>query len=185
MNVYARRIAAETVRIERLLPGPIERIWTCLTEPDKRRTWLAGGAMKLQVGGAVELVFHNNALTGQPDDLPPPNYATMGGEFRMGGRIVECRPPSLLAYTWGEASGEDSLVRFELAEKGDRVSLRVTHSRLPDRAQMLSVAGGWHTHLDILADRLQGRAPRPFWATHTQLEAQYAERFSSVTEFES
>src|SRR5690606_7556689 len=42
---------AHTVRFERVLPGPIERVWACLTEPEKRRTWLAGGTMELREGG--------------------------------------------------------------------------------------------------------------------------------------
>lgn len=54
--------------------------------------------------------------------------------------------------------------------------LILTHRRLADRAAMLSVAGGWHTHLDILADRLAGRTPEPFWTTHERLEADYESR---------
>jgi hypothetical protein len=41
---------------------------------------------------------------------------------------------------------------------------------------MLSVAGGWHTHLAILGDNLEGRTPRPFWSTHAKAEAEYARR---------
>jgi uncharacterized protein YndB with AHSA1/START domain len=52
-----------TVRLERLLPGPIERIWAYLTEPDKRAVWLAGGPMELRVGGRVELQFHHADLS--------------------------------------------------------------------------------------------------------------------------
>ena len=35
----------QVVRFERLLPGPIERVWAYLTESDKRSLWLASGAM--------------------------------------------------------------------------------------------------------------------------------------------
>jgi hypothetical protein len=28
------------------------------------------------------------------------------------------------------------------------------------------VAGGWATHVGILADLLEGKKPRPFWSTH-------------------
>ncbi len=34
----------ESVRFERLLPGPVERVWDYLTRPDLRRTWLAESA---------------------------------------------------------------------------------------------------------------------------------------------
>ena len=33
--------APRTVRIERILPGPVERVWAYLTESDKRKKWLA------------------------------------------------------------------------------------------------------------------------------------------------
>lgn len=172
---YATLIAADTVRIERILPGPIERVWAFLTESDKRGRWLASGWMELRIGGDVELVFRNSGLT-ENDDPPPPKYAKYGAESRMHGRVTACEPPRVLAYTWGESSGADSEVRFELSAEGEEVKLVLTHSRLIRREEMLSVAGGWHTHLDILVDRLNGRTPPGFWTTHTRLEAEYAQR---------
>lgn len=53
-----------------------------------------------------------------------------------------------------------------------------THPQEERREAMLSVAAGWHTHLDILADRLAGRTPEGFWRRHTRLEAEYARRLS-------
>src|ERR1700689_1232331 len=36
--------ATQAVRFERLLPGPVERVWDYLTRPDLQRTWLADSA---------------------------------------------------------------------------------------------------------------------------------------------
>lgn len=163
-------MAPDTVRIERMLPGPVERVWSYLTESDKRARWLASGEMELRVGGRVEHVFRNSELT-ENDEPPPPKYAQHAGESRSYGTITACDPPRLLAYTWG--GGEESEVSFELAPVGDRVRLVLTHRRLATREDMIGVAGGWHAHLDILADRLEGRTPAGFWATHTRLEAEY------------
>jgi uncharacterized protein YndB with AHSA1/START domain len=175
MNLAAHAIQTTptTVRIERLLPGPLERVWAFLTEPDKRGLWLARGGMALQVGGEVELVFNNSALTGN-DGEPPPKYARHACESSLHCLITACEPPRLLAYTWGE----NSEVRFELEPRGDEVHLRVTHSRLSDRDARLSVASGWHTHLDMLVERLNGRTPPGFWPTHTRLEAEYQQRIA-------
>jgi DNA-binding transcriptional ArsR family regulator len=41
-----------TFRIERILPGPIERAWAYLTEPEKRRKWFVGGPMDCEWVGA-------------------------------------------------------------------------------------------------------------------------------------
>ena len=171
MNRYGSVIAPRTVRFERLLPGPIERVWSYLTDPEKRGTWLAKGNMDLRVDGPVELIFHNNQLTSH-DEKAPPKYAKYGAEIHMTGRVVACEPPRLLTYTWAENFGEASEVTFELAPRGDKVLLTLTHRKL-SRDDMVSVAGGWHTHLDILVDRLEGREPAPFWSTHSRLEGEY------------
>ena len=149
---YATVVAPLTVRIERTLPGPIERVGAYLTESENRSPWLAAGEMELKEGGSVEHVFRNSALTGH-DGTPPPKYAAHAGESLMHGRITACEPPTLLAYDWGEGEAA-SHVRFELIPRGDAVHLTLVHSRLPNRDEMLSVAGGWHAPLGILLDRL-------------------------------
>ena len=53
------------IRIMRTLPGPIERVWTYLTDPAKRAKWFAGGPMELRAGGkrlAAKVERHNMPL---------------------------------------------------------------------------------------------------------------------------
>ena len=52
----------------------------------------------------------------------------------------------------------------------------IIHRRLKDDEAVLGVMGGWHAHFAILEDILEGRTPRPFWKTHTALEAEYEKR---------
>jgi uncharacterized protein YndB with AHSA1/START domain len=175
---YVTLPAPDTLRIERLLPGPIERVWSYLTDSGKRGRWLASGAVEQHVGGLVEHVFRNSELT-ENDDPPPEKYAAYAGETRMQGRVTACEPPRLLAYTWGGVAG-DSEVTFELADRGDKVLLVVTHSRVSTHDDLLGASAGWHTHLDILVARLADHVPPRFWATHTRLEAEYAQRFGAT-----
>jgi uncharacterized protein YndB with AHSA1/START domain len=172
---YGIATAADTVRIERTLPGPIERVWRYLTDSDKRASWLAGGTMDLRVGGLVELRFRNAGLSAD-DDAPPAKYAGHIGEIPTTGRITACEAPRLLSYTWGGEGDGASEVSFELSPQGDQVRLVLTHRRLADRNAMLSVAAGWHAHLGILVDTLSGRRPESFWTAHTRLEAEYGQR---------
>lgn len=165
---------AATVRFERLLPGPIERLWAYLTDPEKRSLWLAGGPMELRPGGRVELRFRNADLS--PIHEPTPERWEEYEEATVHGRVTRCEPRRLLSYTWDEESAVDSEVTFELTPRGTEVLLVITHRRLVERATRIGVASGWHTHLDILQDRLQDRSPRPFWSTHTELEAEYERR---------
>ncbi len=176
MNDYGVITASGTVRFERLLPGPIERVWSYLTESDKRATWLAAGTIELRSGGKVHLRFHHVDLSGEK---APEQYREFQGESHMHGRVVRCEPPRVLSYTWSESSGEDSEVTFELTPDGEAVRLVLTHRRLGDRSAVLSVSSGWHAHLGILEDVLNARKPRLFWTTHAQAEAAYETRLGA------
>jgi uncharacterized protein YndB with AHSA1/START domain len=165
-----------TVRLERLLPGPPERIWAYLTESEKRGKWLAPGEMELRAGGKVTLNFMHADLSSEKEI--PEKYKAMKSGHTMHGVIRRCEPPHVLAYTWGNP--QDSEVTFELSARGDKTLLVITHVRLGSRANMLSVATGWHTHTDILEDQLNGVAPRPFWTTLAQHRAEYDRRFADL-----
>src|SRR3954464_6897374 len=102
-DVYGVLIEPATLKIERLLPGPIERVWAYLTESDLRRQWLAAGEMEMKVGTPFELVWRNNELTNPPGERPP-GYSE---EHRMKSRITDFDPPHKLAFAW-EGGGEVS-----------------------------------------------------------------------------
>lgn len=171
---YGVVTAPQTVRLERLLPGPVERVWAYLTDSGKRGTWLASGPMDLRVGGMITLNFLHANLSSEKEI--PEKYKAMECGHTMQGVITRCEPPHVLAYTWGHP--KDSEVTFELSARGDKTLLVITHVRLGSRANMLSVATGWHTHTDILEDQLNGVAPRPFWTTLAKHRVEYDRRFA-------
>ena len=177
MSHYGERIDNTTVRFERLLPGPIERVWEYLTEGDKRAKWLCGGGTELRVGGRVDMQFHNASLSTRPDIEPPEKYRDLPERPTFSGTVTRCEPPRLLAHTW-DFENDPSEVCYELEEVGDRVRLVLTHRKLASFEELISASGGWHTHLDILEDVLGGREPKAFWKTHTPLEAEYERRFA-------
>jgi uncharacterized protein YndB with AHSA1/START domain len=156
-----------TLKIQRLLPGPIERIWAYLTESDLRRRWLAAGEMEMKVGAPFELVWRNDELT-DPGQRPD----GFGEEHRIQSRITELDPPRKLAIAWGSTGG----VSFDLEPAGDRVLLTVIHRRVSDRSTLLNVSAGWHAHLDVLVARLTGEEPTPFWDGWSRLKKEYEQR---------
>lgn len=172
---YGRLSAPGTLVLERLLPGPIERVWAYLTESEKRKRWIAAGEMDLRVGGAVELIFDHRVLS--PGEAAPEKYKDHAGEVRMTGEITAVNVPNLLSYTWNEEGEDPSEVTFELEEAGDKVKLTLTHKKLFGNETIVGVAAGWHAHVSIMIDELVGRERRPFWATHMPLEDQYRARF--------
>jgi uncharacterized protein YndB with AHSA1/START domain len=162
------------VRIERLLPGPIERVWAYLTESEKRRQWFAAGEMELREGGKLELIFHNSELSHHNEPIPE-KYQKYEG-YRSTGQVVRFEPPRVLTFLWDEEKGPSSEVTFELSPRGEKVLLVLTHRRLATRGNMVGVSGGWHIHLAILTDILNDVTPRPFWSNHARLEAEYEKR---------
>ncbi|HSK38390.1 MAG TPA: SRPBCC family protein [Arenibaculum sp.] len=175
---YGTVIAPGTIRFERLLPGPIERVWSYLSESDKRARWLAAGEMEPRAGAAFDLCFDHAGLS--PHQVPTPErFKQYDGGIGSSHRVIRCEPPHVLAITWGGGGEGPSEVTFELAAEGDEVRLVLTHRRLADARTMVDVAGGWHTHLAILEDTLAGRTPPSFWTLFGGIEEDYAGRIAA------
>lgn len=168
IDTYGAVSAPNTFTLQRLLPGPAERIWSYLTDADLRRQWLADGVMDLKVGAPFELVWRNDDLSGGSAHRPE----GFGEEQRMQSRITALDLHKKLSITWA-GSGE---VTFELHPMGDEVMLTITHYHLPNRDHLLSVAGGWHMHVNILEARSRGTTPATFWDGWARLRADYAAR---------
>jgi uncharacterized protein YndB with AHSA1/START domain len=159
------------VRIVRLLPGPIERIWDYLTDPEKRSRWFAGGPMELRPGGKLTLRFRHRDLA--PDETPPEDHKHHHDPgVSMDGIITRCEPPRVLAFTFG--SDGESEATFELTPQGKDVLMVVTHrARDGDLPYMADFGAGWHAHLSLLIALLEGAPRPPFWPVHTKLRADY------------
>jgi uncharacterized protein YndB with AHSA1/START domain len=160
-----------TLTLERLLPGSVDRVWAYLTDSDLRRQWLAAGTMEMRVGAPVELVWRNSELSNPPGKRPE----GFGEAHRLESEITELDPPRRLSISWGNTGG----VTFELEPVGDMVRFTVTHHRIPDHATGLNISAGWHAHLDVLAARLAGEEPKPFWDHWVALKAEYAKRLTA------
>lgn len=168
--------APGTVHLERILPGPLERVWAYLTEPDKRAQWMANGSMELRVGGAVDLVFFNSTLCGE---TTPERFKKYDGH-PLTGTVTRFDPPRALGFTWG-GGAEASQVEMVLSERANGVLLVVTHTRLPGRDVVINVSTGWHTHLGVLLDLLSGGSLRPFWPRFIAAEQEYEKRIPGLS----
>jgi len=157
-------VSPTEIRFERLLPGPIEAVWAFLTDGKKRGEWLASGPMDLRIGGKVELRFKHSDLS--PNKAAPPEkFKAMDATgHRAEEKITELDAPHHLAFTWGSASADGgSEVVFDLAPRGDKVLLTLTHRKLPNETEREGTAGGWQCHLAILVEKANGRVPPAFW----------------------
>ena len=159
------------IRLVRTLPGPIERVWEYLTDPEKRSRWFASGPMEPRVGGKVRLEMRHSCIA--PNETPPLEFkkAHEGGKVHEG-TVTRWEPPRLLAFTFG--SDNESEAIFELTEQGGNVLLVLTHrSTGGDIPYMHEFAAGWHTHVAQLIAKLEGSAPPPFWPMLMKLKLEY------------
>ena len=168
LDAYGTLIEPATLKIQRLLPCSIERVWAYLTESDLRRQWLASGQMEMKVGAPFTFVWRNDELNNPPSKRPD----SFPDEHSLESRITELDPPRKLGIAWGRSGG----VSFELEPAGSKVLLTLIHRRLPDRKTLLMVSAGWHMHLDTLAARATGKEPAPFWDGWSRLQKEYDRR---------
>lgn len=178
MSDYGVVLDASTVRFERVLPGPIERVWEFLTDPVQRAKWFAGGPVEPRAGGKLELRFKHRNLMVNDEPVPEKYRDVTDKGFTFPSEVTRWEPPRVFGFTFSEPKEgiPPSEVTIELTPEGKSVRLVLTHRRLSSRAEMTDVSGGWHVHLDILAARLENRTPPPIWTTVAMLEAAYEER---------
>ena len=164
--LHAKLAGPKTVRLERLLPGPIERVWSYIADGEKRATWFAGGPVEPRAGGTLDWTFDHGALSHEKK-TPEKHKGSIG--YRFQGKVTRWEPPHAFAYTWG-----DGVVTFELETRGQNVMFTITHERVAEKDQA-DVAAAWDTHTGVLDDVLSGARPRGFWSTHERLDEAYRE----------
>ena len=163
-----------TVEFKRLLPGPIELAWDYLTKPDLVKTWFADVTLEPRVGGDVTVRFSED---------------TCGGcSAGVRGVVREFRPPYVIAFTWFQRraqpdgsiqDSDEGEVRFELAERGDKVLLTLLHSRLPTH-ELPNYSGGWHAYLDSLESRITGHGGIAVMEAFHRLRPRYEDRIAAL-----
>ncbi len=164
---YGTLLESGAIRFTRELPGPIERVWSYLADPEKRGTWFCGGTMGEKPGDRFTLRFDHRNISDEPT---PERFAEMRQPMEMEATVVAIDPPRLFVYRW-EDDGVES--RFELEEQAGKVRLVLIQPPPATLKERVGMAAGWHAHLGLLIDRLNGDPPRPFWSEHGDAEKHY------------
>ena len=146
------------VKLERVLPYPIETVWDAITNPKKLRVWFAQIEMEFKTGGKMAIHFEDKDKTVSH------------------GKILRIEKPSVFEFSW-----EEELAVWELFPEGaSRTRLVLTYSKLPD-SYAISVVAGWHQLLDQLEEVLNGRTePYPFGAGQTPAGKVLNERYREI-----
>ena len=157
------RTAPDTIRLERLLDAPVDKVWRYLTEAELRRDWFMGGTDARADGEFALVIDHDNLSS--DDSRPPENYSKMKGST-WNEKVLRFEPPRLLATTF--QGGKGGTVTYELSPEGDATRLVLTHSGIQSGTGALDFGSGWTSHLTVLQEKLAGRNVRDFWALHAQ-----------------
>lgn len=177
MDNFGQRVDAHTVRFERILPGPVEKIWAYLVDGKKRGEWFASGELPAKIGDSFEMYIKHSDLS--PNKSPPPEqFKEMDSTgHRATEKLLALEPMRRVAYTFGNQHPPASEVEFMLTPEGDNIRLTLTHRKVPDRAYAVNVSGGWHAHLAILQYKAEGKVPPPFWEVWKETEHTYEKRY--------
>jgi uncharacterized protein YndB with AHSA1/START domain len=130
---------------------PMAKVWAALTTPERLADWFGAAKIDLRVGGTLQLSFAN------------------GKSVEVS--ITRVEAPHVFGWSW-MIDDQNTSVLFELAPDGNGCQLTLTHSGLSAGGRGVGVRGGWHAHLEGLADSLDGRTTP--WTVKEQREAAVA-----------
>lgn len=134
-----------TLRFERHLRHPAEKVWRALTDPAEMAHWFPQSVEgRFEPGGTLRFRFGPDAPSSMGGE-PLPEY--------FDGQVLEIDEPRVLAYSWG-----DDVLRFELTPTDDGCVLVFTDA-VDDKGKSARDGAGWHACLDSLFARLDGTAP--------------------------
>ena len=130
---------ADTIVKEISIDAPAAKIFSALTEPDQLTQWWGEeGKYHVEQMEADVRVGGRWRTTGTSSD---------GRPFAVEGVYREIDPPRVLVYTWahdwGENDAAQTLVRFDLTERGGSTLVKVTHSGFADSQSRDDHDRGW------------------------------------------
>ncbi|WDI32442.1 SRPBCC family protein [Hyphococcus flavus] len=174
MNKYGEVLEDGSLYFVRELPGDIERAWAWIAEGEKRAQWLCGGGDVQRAGETIKFEFQHKNLTPHEETIPE-KYKEMDNGVSFDVDVTACEPPHRLVIWWPSPEGSNE-IEFRLSEQNGKVKLELIQRGEIPAEHFLGSCAGWHTHLDIMADKMSGETPKPFWSTHEAFFQEYKAR---------
>jgi uncharacterized protein YndB with AHSA1/START domain len=163
IRVPVEKVAPDTIRLERMLDAPVEKVWRYLTEAELRSQWFMGGT-DARLDSEFDLLVDHDKLSDEAVPYPESYAAHKGAVWTE--KVLRFEPPRLLETTF--QGGKNGTVTYELFPEGERTRLVLTHSGIISPVGPQDFGSGWNSHLTVLEERLAGRGVRNFWELHAR-----------------
>ncbi len=157
------RSGPDSIRLERLLDAPAEKVWRYLTQAELREQWFMGGT-DARPDGEFELVVDHDKLSSEDPPYPESHECYKGAVWTE--KVLKFDPPRVLETTF--QGGKNGIVTYELFPEGGRTRLVLTHREITSPSGFQDFGGGWTSHLAVLGEILAGRTVPDFWALHRE-----------------
>jgi uncharacterized protein YndB with AHSA1/START domain len=105
----------KTIRREILIPQPREQVWRAITDSTALAEWMFSNDFVPRIG---------HQFTFQV----PPNPKMKFDGMVVHCEVLECEPPSRLAFSWSAGGLEGTQVSFRLEPEGEGTRLFLEHS---------------------------------------------------------
>jgi uncharacterized protein YndB with AHSA1/START domain len=106
---------SRTIQREILIPQPREQVWRAITESATLAEWMYPNDFEPRVGH--QFTFR-----------VPPNPKVKFDGLVVRCEVLECEPPSELAFSWSAAGLVDTRVSFRLEPEGEETRVLFEHS---------------------------------------------------------
>ncbi|HEV2975029.1 MAG TPA: SRPBCC domain-containing protein [Solirubrobacteraceae bacterium] len=153
MSERASASEAAVVRLERTFAAPAEDVFDAWTNPDVLRRWWAARPNMTSPGCDVDLRVGGGYVLRMRDEDSGELHVVVG-EYR------EVERPRRLVYTWawrgdgGPNPGHVSVVAVDFVGDGERTTVVLEHSGLPDEGSRRRHGEGWRATFENLARRV-------------------------------
>lgn len=142
---------ANVVRVERTYAAAPDDVFDAWTNPEVLRRWWGAGPTIRPAGCDVDLRVGGRYVLRMRDEQSGEQHV-VGGEYR------EVERPRRLVYTWawqaGPNPGHESVVAVEFRADGDRTTVVLEHSGLPDEGSRRRHGEGWRATFESLAENV-------------------------------
>jgi uncharacterized protein YndB with AHSA1/START domain len=108
-------MTTKSIQRELVIPQPREQVWRALTESATRAEWMFPNDIEPRVG---------HHFTFQVPPNPKVNFEGMVVRCE----VLECEPPSRLAFSWSAGGLGDTQVSFRLEADGEGTRVLFEHS---------------------------------------------------------